>query len=271
LSRRSIAGSLAIAFLTTGALTTQSALALPEIGRCVAQPGTGRYKDANCTAKAGKLTSEKAFEFKKGAIKKAFNAAGGETVIEGASGTKIICQAQSASGEYRETLGSIKGAQKVVIRFTGCSLPALGITCETKGTQAGEFVTNSLKGSLGYISGEKTKTPVVGLELQPEKAKGPFLEFECGGGAVFVKIGVSGKTPNGNDCAIGTLTPPNLMSTTFNDAFSQSEGVQKPQSFQSTPTKVCNLEVSANGGAFERTAFGFESTITNEEALEIRA
>ncbi|HWX97101.1 MAG TPA: hypothetical protein VNZ01_09645 [Solirubrobacteraceae bacterium] len=242
---------------------------VPEVGRCVAQPGTGKYKDDNCTQKAGSHASEKAFEFKKGAPRKSFKASGGEVVLA-TSETKIVCRAESAIGEYRETLGAITGVQKLVMRFTGCSLPSF-VECETKGAEPEEFVTSSLKGSFGYISGEKTKTPVVGIKLQPEKAKGPFLEYECGRGAVLVKLGVSAKTPNGNDCTIGTLSPPNLMSTSFNEAFSQSKGVQSPQSFQSTPTKICNLEVSANGGAYERAGLGFESTITNEEALEIKA
>jgi hypothetical protein len=86
-----------------------------------------------------------------------------------------------------------------------------------------------------------------------------------------VKTGVSSKTPNGNDCTIGSLSPANVMTATFSEAFSESKGVQSPQSFQSTPTKVCNLESSTNGGAFERADLEFTSAITGEEELEIKA
>jgi hypothetical protein len=269
--RRSIALSVIAITLASAALAAQNAAALPEIGRCVAQAGTGRYKDANCTQKAGGSAAEKQFEFKKGAAKKAFTEAGGETLIEGASGTKFICQAESGSGEYHEVLGAIKGVQKLVIRFTNCATPALGVFCASRGAQSGEFVTSQLKGTLGYISGEKTKLPVAGQRLQPEKAKGPFLEFQCSGGAITVKIGVRATTPNGNDCVIGSISPPNLMSTTFDQAFGGSEGNQSPQSFRATPTKICNLEASANGGAFEPTDLDFSSTLANEEELEIKA
>jgi hypothetical protein len=268
--KRGSIASVIVIVLASGALAAQNAAALPEVGRCVAQPGTGSYKDANCDEKAGKLTAEKAFEFKKGAGNKAFTGAGGEAVFESASGTKVVCQAESAAGEYHEIFGAIKGVQKLLIRFKNCAIPALGVFCASRGAQAGEFVTSSLKGTLGYISGKKTKAPVVGERLQPEKAKGPFLEFECNGGAVTVRIGVRPTTPNGGDCVIGSLSPANVMSTSFDEAFSGSGGDQSPQSFQGTTT-ICNLEVSANGGAFERTTLVFSSTIANGEELEIKA
>ena len=263
-------GLCVLAVLGLAGIGAGEAAALPEVGRCVAQPGTGKYKDANCDEKAGKLTAEKAFEFKKSAVHKAFTGAGGEAVFETASGSKVVCQAESAAGEYHEILGAIKGVQKLLIRFTNCATPALGISCASRGAQAGEFVTSSLKGTLGYISGKKTKAPVVGLLLKPEKAKGPFLEFECNGGAITVRIGVRPSTPNGNDCVIGSLSPANMMSTTFDEAFSGFGGNQTPQSFEGATT-VCNLEASANGGAFERTTLVFASTIANAEALEIKA
>jgi hypothetical protein len=262
--------SVILITLASGALAAQDAAALPEVGRCVAQSGTGRYKDANCNEKAGALTAEKAFEFTKGAGKKAFTGAGGEVVSETASGTKFVCQAESAAGEYRETLGRTTGVQKLLIRFTNCAMPALGVFCASRGAQPGEFVTSSLKGTFGYISGKKTKAPVVGERLQPEKAKGPFLEFECNGGAITAKIGVRPTAPNGGDCVIGSLSPANMMSTSFDEAFSGSGGDQSPQSFQGTTT-ICNLEASANGGPFERARLAFSSTLANGEELEIKA
>jgi hypothetical protein len=263
-----ITGWLAGVLLLSGAMAAASASGLPEVGRCVAQAGTGKYKDANCTEKAGKLVSEKAFEFKKGAVKKAFTGSGGEALLETGE-TTISCRAVSAVGEYREALGAIKGVQKVVMRLTGCGLP-IG-NCNTAGAPEGEFVTAPLKGKLGYISGKGTKTPAVGQELRPEKAKGPFLEFECGFGAAKVKVGVRGTTPNGNDCIIGTLSTVNVTSVTFAEAFSGSKGLQSPQNFETSPTRICNLEASTNGGKFERTDLAFTTTITNEEPLEVKA
>jgi hypothetical protein len=61
------------------------------------------------------------------------------------------------------------------------------------------------------------------------------------------------------------------MSASFAEAFSGSKGVQSPQSFETSPTKICNLESSANGGKFERNDLAFTTTITNEEPLEVKA
>jgi hypothetical protein len=61
------------------------------------------------------------------------------------------------------------------------------------------------------------------------------------------------------------------MSTTLAQTYRGSEGIQSPQFFEKTPTKVCNLEMDNNGGPFERASLSFDTTITNEEALEIKA
>src|ERR1700693_5530103 len=102
------------AVLVIAAVGAGTASALPEVGRCVAQAGTGKYKDANCTLKAGKLTSEKAFEFKKGAEKVNFTSAGGEGVLETVSGTKITCKTQSATGKFDNDSGVIKEVESVL-------------------------------------------------------------------------------------------------------------------------------------------------------------
>jgi hypothetical protein len=269
--RMSITRWLVAVLVASAGIAAQSASALPEVGRCIAQAGTGKYKDANCTEKAGKLVSEKSFEFKKGAVQKSFTGGGGEAVLETASGTKFVCARESAVGEYNETVGAIRAVRKVILRFKDCQLPLLDTTCRTAGAEAGEFVTSPLKGRLAYVSGKGTKMPTVGQELRPEKAKGPFLEFECSGGAVKVKVGVRGTTPNGNDCIIGTLETVNAMSATFAEAFNGSAGLQSPQAFETTPTKPCNLETNANGGEYERTDLAFTTTISNEEALDVKA
>jgi hypothetical protein len=269
---RAITGWLTAALLLLGALVAASASALPEVGRCVARAGTGKYKDANCAEKAGKLVSERSFEFTKGAAKKTFTEAGGRAELEFSGGSTLSCGSASAVGEYSEVSGAIKGVQHLVITLNECESPLLYRPgCKTLGAREGEFVSAPLKGALGYLSGKGTKTPVLGQELHPEAAKGAFLEFECGAGAVKVKIGVSTKKPNGGDCVIGALEPVNTMSSTFTETFSGAKGVQSPHSFETAPTKVCNLESSTNGGKFEGFDMAFNATITGEEALEIKA
>ena len=278
MKRMRIMGLCLVAAFALTAIGAGSASAAVEVGRCVPQAGTGKYKNANCTEKAGKLVSEKAFEFKKGAKSETegvhFTSAGGEGVLETVSGTKIVCKTQSATGKYDQDTGSIKEVEGVVAKFEGCGIPALETPCKTKGQAEGTISTNLLKGPLGYISGEKTKTPVVGQELTPEKAKGLFAEFECLGGGIVVKVkakegAIEGKT--GGNCVIAPVEKPNVMSTTATQEYSGSGGKQSPQHFQLATSKYCNLESNTNGGAFEAATQALTTVVTNEEALEIKA
>jgi hypothetical protein len=261
-----------------------TASALPEVGRCVAQPNTGKYKDSNCTKKAGSLTSEKQFEFKKGAKSETvgvhFTSKGGEGVLETVAGTKVICKTQSATGKYDQDSGVIKEVEGVEASFQGCELPIITASCQTVGQAEGVITTKKLKGALGYISGEKTLTPVVGQSLTPETAKGKFAEFECGKGAAKIlvkgKEGAAAEGRTGGNCVIAPVKNANEMSLTASQTYSGEKGVQNPQHLQdkigsTTKQKFCNLESNANGGAFEAATQALTTTVTNEEALEIKA
>src|ERR1700694_5205198 len=99
MKRIRITGLCLVAVFAMSAIGAASASALPEVGRCVAKAGTGKFKDAGCTVKAGKLTSEKNFEWLKGAASEAesstkFTSSGGEGILETAIGTKIKCATQ---------------------------------------------------------------------------------------------------------------------------------------------------------------------------------
>src|SRR4029077_8469216 len=267
-----IAGLCLVAMVAAGAFAASSAFGIAaEVGRCVkVTPGTGKYgTNPNCTEKKAKGE----YEWQKNAIKKKFTSAGGEGVLETASGTTIKCSTQSAVGEYREKglKPSTKEVQHVVATFKGCELPLLAAKCNTVGHPTGEIVTKELKGPLGYISGEGTKSPVVGQKLEPEAKKKPFAEFECAGGAVNVIVGVGKVKPTGNDCIIAPLSEVNVMSTTVKQTYSGSGGKQEPQFFQKTPTKICNLESNTNGGPYERATQALVTTVTNEEPLEVKA
>jgi hypothetical protein len=264
-------GLCLVAVFALGAFAASSAFATAEVGRCVAKAGTGKYKDANCTKKAGKLVSEKQFEWVKSAEKIKFTSAGGTGTLEAASGTNVVCTAQSAVGQYdvdgTAPAFSIKGVEKVVATFTGCAIPTIGIACNSAGQASGTIVTKTLAGNLGYVSGEKTLSPVVGQELTPEVKNGAFAEFECGGGAV--KIVTKAATTN---CVIATVGPPNVMSTTATQNYaSEGGGKQAVKHFQATPTKICQLESKVNGGTAELSAQILETIVTNEETLEIKA
>jgi hypothetical protein len=280
MKRMRIMGLCLVAAFALTAIGAGTASALPEIGRCVAKAGTGKYKDANCTKKAGSKAEEKQFEFVKGPVegKTKFTSAGGEGVLETVSGTKIVCTTQSATGKYKRlSTGVTKEVEGVIARFEGCAIPALGTPCAS-GAEAGVISTQSLKGPLGYISGEKTLTPVVGQDLTPTKAKGLFAEFKCLEGGITVKVkGKEGAAEGGRtgaNCIIAPVKNANEMSLTATQVYEGSGGKQNPQHFQdkgTTLSKFCNLESNTNGGAFEAATQALTTVVTNEEALEIKA
>src|SRR4030081_3466421 len=141
MKRMKIMGLALVAVFAMTAFAASSAMALPEVGRCIAGSSSSKYSDSNCNVKG-------AFEFVKTIVKNKFTSAGGEGVLETTSGTKVVCKTQSATGEYK---AGGKEVTNVVAKFQGCAIPALGITCKTKGAPEGEIVTNPLGGKLGYI------------------------------------------------------------------------------------------------------------------------
>jgi hypothetical protein len=274
MKRMRIMGLCLVAVFAVSAFAASGASALPEIGKCVAKAGTGKYKDANCNEKAGTLKSEKSFEFLKEIGKAKFTSSGGAGVLETEAGTKVECTTQSATGEYDVDLSPTTGKQlptkevdHVTAKFNGCSLPLLGAKCNTAGSGEGEIVTKPLEGGLGYISGKGTKTPSVGQELEPMTVKGKFVEFECSSAA---KVAVGEGGGKGGDCIIAPVANANEMSLTATQFYSGEKGKQTPQHFEGSAA-ICNLESNLNGGAFERATQALSTTVTNEEALEIKA
>jgi hypothetical protein len=264
-------GLCLIAAFAMGAIAAGSASALPEVGRCVAQAGTGKYTESNCVKKAGSKTEEKQFEFKKGAGtgSKAFTSKGGEGVLTLQSGNSVRCKTQAAAGEWKEASGAIKEATNVVATFTGCEL--LSTACTTEGEAEGVIVTKKLGGKLGYI---KKSTKLVGQELHPLLKKegthaGNFAIFKCGAAALSEVR--EGPSKTGHNCIIAPVEPVNVMSTTGTELYSELKaGEQNPQKFETSKTN-CNLEASLNGGPFEKSSQALTTTVTMGQALEIKA
>jgi hypothetical protein len=272
-----IASALALA--TVGA---NSASAL-EIGRCVASPGTGKYKTATCTTKAGANASEKEFEFLKNAVNKKFKMAGGVSSFGLAHDSAnrpewlVACSHESGTGEYHETgsTPATKSVWHVNESWTECEVTAqhasapFGEKCQSAGQSPGTVVSGTLAGKLGYIEKVTGKPRIVGLELHPEAKGASFMSFECGAGLnVQVKEGGSG----GHGCVIGQLSTPNEMSSFFFLNYSAKfaeeaqASEQVPHVFQGS-SHTCTLESTLP----DPFLFLGGSTFTNEEALEIKA
>jgi hypothetical protein len=263
--------------LVLAAIGASSASALPEVGRCVAKAG-GKYTNNNCTKK---VTSGGSFEWLKGTGGgNKFTATSGEAVLEGESGTKIVCKNSTAVGKYDEdgTAHAIKGVESVVATFHECEDPGIGKICHSAGQLEGVIVTETLEGNLGYIVKKPAK---VGQELHPAKKGGPFAVFECGlpssgGIKVTVKENTSGApgSKGGGNCIISTLTEVNVMATSVGDVFKASGiGKQDPQSFENKKPPICNLEseFAAFPAPFERSTQTEIAEVFSEEPLEIKA
>jgi hypothetical protein len=264
-----------------GATVAGSAAAV-EVGRCVASPETGKYKTAHCTTKAGTKPEEKAFEFQKNAIQKKFTMAGGTWLIgtnrEAANKPLewlVGCAHQAGMGEYHETgsTPATKGVWHVSESWSECEVtaqhaaPPPGTKCQSAGQPSGTIISGSLSGKLGYISKPKGEPPTVGLELHPEKKGANFLSFECGGELVAqAREGGSG----GHGCVIGQFSTPNEMSFFFFLNYSAriviEPAEQIPHVFLGS-THTCVLESNLP----EPFLIVGGSTITNEEALDIKA
>jgi hypothetical protein len=262
--------------LIVGSAGTAGAL---EVGRCVASPGTGKYKDAACTKRAGAKESEKAFEFDKNALQRHFTMAGGVALLGTAKAVKqplewlVGCGHSTGVGEYHETgaVPSTKQVAHVTVTWTECELEAqstsepFGTKCASSGQAAGTIVSGSLSGALGYIKKEAGH-PTVGLELHAEVKKGAFVSFACGSVSATVKEAALGA----HSCVIGTLAPPDGMEAAFflntSVRFFEETGEQIPVAFAGSK-HTCTLE--SNLPTPFLALLG--DTITNEEPLEIKA
>jgi hypothetical protein len=254
MTRTRILGLSLIAVLAMSALVAASASAqAPEFGRCVkVAKGTGKFGMASCTGeKAGSYEWVPGL----GASSKFTTASKVGTFVtltETVGGTKITCHGQTATGEYT----GAKTVGQVLLRFTGCE--SSGGKANSPGEPEGVVVSKSLQGSLGIVkSGETSKQNKVGLDLLPEAPAGPVTEFSVGGIALVVRGSV-----------IVPVTA-NKMQLTATLKFAQAKGKQKPERFQGEAKDV--LEESVNGSAFEQAGLAFESTQTNEEAIEINS
>jgi len=271
------AGLWLVAVVAIGAIGASSASALPEFGKCVAAPGTGKYTESNCVKKAKTLTSEKQFEKVGGKeiTKVGFSASTGTSFLEGESGVKIVCSSSSATGKLDKDGSTLaaKAVESVISKFTGCGIPAFGLQCKS-GATAEEIVTNELEGNLVYKS--KAKKEVL-QELHPKVKGGAFASFECGGGAVTVVVKekpVSEGGKEGHNCIFSTLSPVNVMYNTGKDIYKGSEteaGHQVPQTDEKLKPAKCNLESEVSGGAPEYSAQNEEATVTFEEVMELFA
>lgn len=215
----------------------------PQFGRCVkVTKGTGKYTSGKCVTGS----AAGSYEWTPGITKGHFTLSAGETILETAAKTKIVCKLGTGAGEYHGT----KEVDSTVIKLTECE--SGGAKCTSTGASAGEIVTNSLEGKLGS-TGFATET--VALDLAP--AAGAFAEFSCGATAVVV------------DGSALANVPTDKMEKERVLKYEVSKGKQTPESFEGMPADV--LEMSFAGGSPEKTVLTVNLTQYSEEEVEVDA
>jgi hypothetical protein len=211
-----------------------------EWGSCTAVEGGtgGKYTDAGCTEKA---------EHKRGAYEWA-RLPGGEENLEGmtAEGNIVF---ETAAGKQIECTGlgtesrlhalSPKAAKTPLWIFQGCS--SAGQVCTANDNYFGE-INNEFAwleegtpvpgwtGKLGFISGQGSSSPVVGLEYKALNHERLFEPIACAGGLGTVWIG---GTHKGGDSFVSTIGPVNRMTGEFTQTYDESApGVASVTSFE---------------------------------------
>jgi len=144
----------------------------------------------------------------------------GVAFLEGkTSKAKIECKKGSGSA----VVDGVKSTKEAVTLFSECEIAGIALECNNKGAGTKQIETKALVGELGFVATGKD-----GIRLKPES--GTYLaEFECGGGAVKIKVkgsligeitGSAGKTiEEGKIGASGSIK------------FSETGGKQKYQKF----------------------------------------
>jgi alpha-tubulin suppressor-like RCC1 family protein len=223
----------------------------PEFGRCVklAKGVKGRYSTAGCTSSA---TAEKfGFEWEQGPGAKAgfttkFKAAT-SVALETVGKKRIACTGETGKGEYT----GLKSVGHVALTLTGCELP--GQKCTTGGFAAGEIVTNTLEGELGW---ENKAKKAVALDLLAAVSGQPVAAFTCGAAAVSISGSVLVKVAAGKTSATETLK------------YSGTAGKQKPEHFEGGPRDVLETSFKEGLPPFEQTALLLTAVRTAEENIE---
>jgi hypothetical protein len=241
----------------------------------------GRYTESGCKAKAGEPGTyypgpEGKYEL--GSLAQAkkvtFRGGGGpvKLVVPGYPKATLECKSSKSQGEYSGT----KEEKNVVIEFKGCGIEKIEpherekdahICSSEPAVKTGVIKTNPLKGQLGYLEGKGTKTPTVGILLEPEAGGGYLSEFSC----EVVSIRDKG-------AMIGELTGDiNAYSKTSSNIFSKAKTKpeQKWTSFEGGPTETLLTESSQHGGVYEvkdgGLTYGELGTTLTGEALKVVA
>jgi hypothetical protein len=165
----------------------------------------------------------------------------------------ITCAKSTSEGEITgaTTMGS------VVLTFTECYATKSGTRCYFKSAgakNAGEIITDKLKGELGEVAKAEAESKV-GLLLQPEvKTEIARLESACGSPLVTGDIAAE-------------VTPVKTSGKTLDLAFVGADGSQKIREI--TMKGPIHYAPQLKGESFGDLSLDFTEALTFEKALEV--
>jgi hypothetical protein len=253
-------GSLADA----GSEVVRAEATLPEFGRCEKVEGVkegkvtvfhGAYVASNCVEE--ERVHKGKFEWHPGAgAGNKFTGSSGKVTLETKGNANVTCAGSTSAGEYTGT----KTVSETVT-LTGCVLAtAKKEACQSAGAGAGEIVTSSLQGKLGFIVDQvKTEGLVVSVGLDLEHAPS-LLTAECGASKQSVAVAGS---------VIAPITALEKMAPSSTLKYKSTGAAQAPEQFEEGSKDT--LSTSFGGGPAAQSGLTATQKITNEEKLEIKA
>ncbi len=181
-----------------------------------------------------------------------FTSSSGASTLETVSKVKVKCKADTNKGEITGP-----NSVSVVVSFTGCEAKG-GIMCNSPNGVAGEIVTTTLSGTLGYLVNPEIKE--VGLDLS-SPAGAVLAEFTCGAALRAIVTG----------SVIGQITPVNkllLPPKHFMLKFKQKKGKQAITHLFGGPIDVL---MTSFGGPFEESGLNSSDNVSFAAPVEIKA
>ena len=230
----------------------------PEFGRCIkSTPKAGGYTSATCIA-TDKEDNDGSYEWKPGPgpLNK-FAISGGILHVVTVAGKSLVCKTETGGGEYSNT--AFNRLTGITLVLTGCEA---SFKCTTVGKMTGELELTELQGEVGW---ENKLTKRTALVLEPSAGSGgSFIKFSCLGLHIEWRAHGHGILVNiKNDKMIATQTLKYIAKS----------GKQKPLKWHvgEASEEEAFLEASFNELPFEQAGFAIETTIKNEEPIELNA
>ena len=197
-----------------------------------------------------------------------------ETTITFADGNRITCEQLRV-----ETLVPLTGPHRTTVAphlaFDGCHENSSGHECDTTDASTPEEITLSTSafengaekqegntaagpswnGTMTFIEGKRTSSPVVGIVYRTQEKGEPFMQqLVCEESEDIKAVKVGGVKPG--EEIVMPIEPVNQMSPSFTAKLRQSGGVEQPASLEGKAVKPLQALVNAERDetvAFEAT------------------